>query len=247
MPDGGSAPPSAAWGQHPQDLALPQPDRAPCPPAARPGARSHRAAPSSLPSRRPPPARPHGGDARRSVTSDTVTSSSISRPRSIPTLASWREPGAVTPLPQPVASHPHRQDRSSASTGEFRCRSCVWTPLHVWRRIPRAFRGWRGSGLRSSYTALMKVATSRAEVGVRELKNNLSRYLDRVQHGEEVIVTEHGRPVARLSGLDHPTDRLAALIASGAVRPPRSQQRQRPTRRIKPKGPVSDLVAEQRR
>jgi prevent-host-death family protein len=93
----------------------------------------------------------------------------------------------------------------------------------------------------------MTVATSRAQVGVRDLKNNLSRYLDRVQRGEEIIVTEHGRPVARLSSLDYPSDRLAALVASGAVRPPRSHQRQRPARRIKAKGSVSDLVAEQRR
>ena len=93
----------------------------------------------------------------------------------------------------------------------------------------------------------MKVATSRAEVGVRDLKNNLSRYLERVQHGEEIIVTERGRPVARLSAVDHPSDRLAALIASGAVRPPRSLPRQRPARRITSNGPVSDLVAAQRR
>lgn len=93
----------------------------------------------------------------------------------------------------------------------------------------------------------MPVATSRIEVGVRDLKNNLSRYLDRVQGGEEVIVTEHGRPVARLSSLDQPSDRLASLIASGMVRPPRSKERQRPARRIKAKGSVSELVAEQRR
>jgi prevent-host-death family protein len=92
----------------------------------------------------------------------------------------------------------------------------------------------------------MSVATTRSEVGVRDLKNNLSRYLDRVQLGEEIIVTEHGKPVARLSSLDQPSDRLAALVASGAVRAPRSQQRQRPVRRIKAKGSVSDLVAEQR-
>ncbi|MCJ7672194.1 MAG: type II toxin-antitoxin system prevent-host-death family antitoxin, partial [Acidimicrobiia bacterium] len=40
----------------------------------------------------------------------------------------------------------------------------------------------------------MAVATSRVEVGVRDLKNNLSRYLDRVKEGEEVIVTDRGRP-----------------------------------------------------
>lgn len=93
----------------------------------------------------------------------------------------------------------------------------------------------------------MKVATRRDEVGVRDLKNNLSRYLDRVQRGDEIIVTDHGKPVARLSAVDEPTDRLAALVASGAVRPPKSRQRQRPVQRIKAKGSVSDLVAAQRR
>ena len=99
----------------------------------------------------------------------------------------------------------------------------------------------------SSYSAGMTVATSRVEVGVRDLKNNLSRYLDRVQEGEEVIVTDRGRPVARLSALDHSTDRLAELIAAGVVRPPKRATRSRPARRIKPKGSVSHLVAEQRR
>ncbi|MCB0978815.1 MAG: type II toxin-antitoxin system prevent-host-death family antitoxin [Acidimicrobiales bacterium] len=93
----------------------------------------------------------------------------------------------------------------------------------------------------------MNVATSRVEVGVRDLKNQLSRYLDRVQQGEEVIVTERGRPVARISALDRSDDRLAALVASGVVRPPRSTSRRRPVRRIEPRGPVSELVAEQRR
>lgn len=34
-------------------------------------------------------------------------------------------------------------------------------------------------------------------VGVRELKNQLSRYLKRVQEGEEIVVTDHGRFVAK--------------------------------------------------
>jgi prevent-host-death family protein len=93
----------------------------------------------------------------------------------------------------------------------------------------------------------MNMATSKVEVGVRDLKNNLSRYLDRVQEGEEVIVTDRGKPVARLSSLDHSTDRLAELIAAGVVRPARRAVRRPPARRIKPKGSVSDLVADQRR
>lgn len=35
-------------------------------------------------------------------------------------------------------------------------------------------------------------------VGVRELRQHLSRYLDRVKAGEDLVVTEHGREVARL-------------------------------------------------
>ena len=66
----------------------------------------------------------------------------------------------------------------------------------------------------------MNVATSRSEVGIRDLKNGLSKYIDRVEAGEEVIVTDRGRPVAKLSPLDAPDDRLADLVAAGVVRPP---------------------------
>jgi prevent-host-death family protein len=82
---------------------------------------------------------------------------------------------------------------------------------------------------------------------VRELKNNLSRYLGRVQDGEEVIVTDRGKPVARLTTIDRSTDRLAELTRAGVVRPPRKADRSRPSRRIASKGSVSDLVADQRR
>jgi prevent-host-death family protein len=51
------------------------------------------------------------------------------------------------------------------------------------------------------------------QVGVRELRQNLSRYLVEVKAGESFIVTERGREVARLlpSGpVDSPIARLAA-------------------------------------
>jgi prevent-host-death family protein len=35
-------------------------------------------------------------------------------------------------------------------------------------------------------------------VGVRELRQNLSKYLERVKEGEALVVTERGREVARL-------------------------------------------------
>ncbi|MCZ6615317.1 MAG: type II toxin-antitoxin system prevent-host-death family antitoxin [Chloroflexi bacterium] len=39
------------------------------------------------------------------------------------------------------------------------------------------------------------------QVGVRELKARLSEYLALVKAGEEVVVTERGKPVARLAPL----------------------------------------------
>jgi prevent-host-death family protein len=93
----------------------------------------------------------------------------------------------------------------------------------------------------------MTVATSsRIEVGVRDLKNNLSRYLGQVEAGVEVVVTDRGRRVARLTGIDDVVgDKLAALIEAGVVRPPTSKVRQRPVP-LPSAGSVSELVAEQR-
>lgn len=39
------------------------------------------------------------------------------------------------------------------------------------------------------------------DVSVKELKNRLSEYLKRVVAGEVVVVTSHGRPVARIEAI----------------------------------------------
>lgn len=57
-----------------------------------------------------------------------------------------------------------------------------------------------------------------AEVGVRDLRDHLSRYLERVKAGEELTVTEHGRPIARLVA-PRPRDRWDELVARGLIRP----------------------------
>ena len=83
------------------------------------------------------------------------------------------------------------------------------------------------------------------EVGVKELRNNLSRYLDRVRDGDEVVVTDRGRAIARMVpvGAERVLDRL---IAEGIVTPA-PQSKRRASEPIKAKGTVSDLVADQRR
>lgn len=58
------------------------------------------------------------------------------------------------------------------------------------------------------------------EVGIRELRLNLSRYVARVRAGEaEVIVTDRGEPVARLSPIDRQEAHIARLMREGVVKP----------------------------
>src|SRR6266545_3394202 len=84
------------------------------------------------------------------------------------------------------------------------------------------------------------------EVGVRALKNALSRYLAAVRDGQELIVTDHGKPVARIVPVSRSVDRLAELIAQGKVRPARPGPRYDP-QPLENAGPLSDIVIEQRR
>ncbi len=57
------------------------------------------------------------------------------------------------------------------------------------------------------------------QVGVRELRQNLSVYLRQVQQGESLEVTEHGHPVAVLAPLRKPDDPIERLVAEGRARP----------------------------
>ena len=59
------------------------------------------------------------------------------------------------------------------------------------------------------------------EIGAFEAKNTLGTLLDRVEHGEEVLITRHGKPVARLvpniGSIDQEQARAAAerMLARG--------------------------------
>jgi prevent-host-death family protein len=58
-------------------------------------------------------------------------------------------------------------------------------------------------------------------VGVRELRQNLSVYLRRVEAGATLEVTERGRPVAVLSPVAGREDPLIRLVAAGRAVAPR--------------------------
>lgn len=86
------------------------------------------------------------------------------------------------------------------------------------------------------------------EVGVRELRSRLSYWLGRAADGEEIVVTERGKPRARITGADS-ADRRQRLIDAGLLTPAR-----RPKRTIRlediPEIPglsLSEILMEQRR
>jgi prevent-host-death family protein len=60
----------------------------------------------------------------------------------------------------------------------------------------------------------------RSTVGVAELRQNLSRYLRRVERGERLIVTDRNRPVAELGPPPSTGAQLDRLIAEGRLARP---------------------------
>ncbi len=59
---------------------------------------------------------------------------------------------------------------------------------------------------------------------ISKLKAKLSQYLDAVRGGEEILVTDRGRPVARLAplhGAEEERSHRDWLLRTGRLRPPR--------------------------
>lgn len=56
------------------------------------------------------------------------------------------------------------------------------------------------------------------EVGIRELKQNASAVVARAVEGETMTITDRGRPVAVLTGIERPP--LERLVESGVVETP---------------------------
>lgn len=89
-------------------------------------------------------------------------------------------------------------------------------------------------------------------VGIKEIKNQLSRYLALVKEGEEILVTRRGKPVARIvRGWETATrlhDALRPLVEKGLVQlPTRALDRGiRKPLRLSGK-PASEMVLESRR
>ena len=88
-----------------------------------------------------------------------------------------------------------------------------------------------------------------SHVGVRELKHQLSRYLKRVQEGEEIVVTDHGRSVAKIVPATNAALRrgLEPVLREGAVRWAGGKPRGASRRPVMHGSSVADMGIEDRR
>jgi len=85
-----------------------------------------------------------------------------------------------------------------------------------------------------------------ASVGIRELRDNLSRYLERVKAGSTITVTDHGRVIATIVPMTY-SRHMLELAAQGKVRlPTRPKGRAADFPKVEIKGGLSDLLRETR-
>jgi prevent-host-death family protein len=81
-------------------------------------------------------------------------------------------------------------------------------------------------------------------VGIREAKVNLSRLLKTVQKGHEIILTQRGRPIARLVAIDTKSvpleERIKRLEDMGLI----ERRSTRPRRQVPPAIPLAGDYAQ---
>jgi prevent-host-death family protein len=73
-------------------------------------------------------------------------------------------------------------------------------------------------------------------VNLAQAKANLSELIDKVESGEGVVITRHGRPVARLSAVEQPKRPIPSLAAFRAKMPRWGTSSARLLRRMRDEG-----------
>jgi prevent-host-death family protein len=84
------------------------------------------------------------------------------------------------------------------------------------------------------------------EIGVREFRERLSHWIDRAIAGDEIVVTERGRPRVRVTSVDRQTTR-ELLIAEGVITPAKRSKGSVPLPKPVPiKGAIDDILRDSR-
>jgi prevent-host-death family protein len=88
-------------------------------------------------------------------------------------------------------------------------------------------------------------------VGIREVKTNFSRLMKRVQEGQEIIITDRGKPIGKIISISLEIlsleERLRTLENQGLLEPlPKRTGKQLPTPLPAPKGLAQKYLQEGR-
>ena len=83
-----------------------------------------------------------------------------------------------------------------------------------------------------------------ANIGIREAKMNLSKYLKQVQKGNELIITDRGRPIGKIVPIQDEDlsveDRIKIMVNQGVIEKISSKR----LKKIPASIPVSDNIAQ---
>jgi len=83
-------------------------------------------------------------------------------------------------------------------------------------------------------------------VGIKELKEKLSGYVDKVRHGEEVVVTDRGKEVALITPISRERGAVKELVEMGKAK--WAGGKPAGVRGMRTKGkPLSKTILEERR
>lgn len=82
-------------------------------------------------------------------------------------------------------------------------------------------------------------------IGVRELKQNLSEYLDRAANGEMVVVTDRGVPKALIVAIPG-GDQMSRGVEEGWITPPSRTGKLNPPLQLQSKRRSQDVINEDR-
>jgi prevent-host-death family protein len=85
-------------------------------------------------------------------------------------------------------------------------------------------------------------------VGIREVKNGLSRYLKHVKNGESIIITERNKPIAKIVPLDDDLlPEYDTLIKEGTISWSGGKPKGHVGKKKKQDKMISDYVSDDRR
>lgn len=85
-------------------------------------------------------------------------------------------------------------------------------------------------------------------VGIREFKNHMGQYLEKVREGEVVVITDRGKPIGRLvPETKSAVERLRELVDAGVLEwSGKKPVPYTPSARARPGSSAADLIIQER-